>query len=274
MSLTPDEAAELADLRQRYAMLVSAIGLMIYDYDVAAGTITWSGESERVCGHPLSELDGGVAQWEEYIHPEDRARAMAELGKAEAQLARYEIEYRFAHKDGSYAWIFDRGYFIPAPDGTAAHMVGMMQNISALKQAEFARLQIQEEIIEAQASALREIGTPLIPISTGAVAMPLVGAIDSRRAQLVMETLLTGVAERNATIAIIDITGVSVVDTQVANTLIQAAQAVRLLGAKVMLTGIRPEVAQTLVGLGVDLGLIDTRASLQDGIAAALKPRN
>ncbi|MFV9507199.1 MAG: PAS domain-containing protein [Oscillochloridaceae bacterium umkhey_bin13] len=271
MSLTPDHAAELADLRQRYAMLVSAVGLMIYDYDVASGSISWTGETERVCGLTIAELNGGVAQWENLIHPEDRPRAMAALGEAESTLSRYEIEYRFRHQDGSYAWIFDRGYFIPAADGTAAHMIGMMQNITALKHAEAEQLQIQEEIIEAQASALREIGTPLIPISDGAVALPLVGAIDTRRAQLIMETLLTGVAERNATVAIIDITGVSVVDTQVANTLIQAAQAVRLLGARVMLTGIRPEVAQTLVGLGVDLSLIDTRASLQDGIAVALK---
>jgi PAS domain S-box-containing protein len=270
MAKPHDQAAELADLRQRYSMLVSAIGLMIYDYDVASGAISWSGETERVCGLSIAELDGGVAQWEELIHPEDRPQAMAALGEAEAQVGRYEIEYRFGHKDGSYVWVFDRGYFTPGPDGSAAHMVGMMQNINAMKAAENERLNMQAEVIAAQASALNELGTPLIPISKGAVAMPLIGAIDTRRAQLVMETLLQGVAERNASMAIIDITGVSVVDTQVANTLIQAAQAVRLLGARVMLTGIRPEVAQTLIGLGVDLGQIDTRASLQDGIAAAL----
>jgi anti-anti-sigma factor len=100
--------------------------------------------------------------------------------------------------------------------------------------------------------------------------MPLIGAIDSSRAQQVIETLLAGVAASRATTAILDITGVQVVDTQAANALLRAAQAVKLLGAQVVLTGIRPEIAQTLVGLGLDLGGITTRATLQSGIAFAL----
>jgi rsbT co-antagonist protein RsbR len=120
---------------------------------------------------------------------------------------------------------------------------------------------------------LRELSTPLIPISDAVVVMPLIGAIDSRRAQQVMETLLQGLAQRQAETAILDITGVPVVDTQVANALIAAAQAVKLLGATVVLTGIRPEVAQTLVGLGIDLRGIITRASLQSGITYALGRR-
>jgi rsbT co-antagonist protein RsbR len=87
----------------------------------------------------------------------------------------------------------------------------------------------------------------------------------------VLETLLEGIAGSGASVAILDITGVALVDTQVANALIRAAQAVNLLGAQVVLTGIRPEVAQTLVGLGVELGGIVTRSSLQSGIAYALE---
>jgi anti-anti-sigma factor len=270
-SNVPENGPDLTDLQQRYAMLVQAIGLMIYDYDVATGVINWSGETERVCGLTQAELNGGVAQWEDLIHPDDRATAMQALGAAEAAVGTYSIEYRFRHQRGHYAWIFDRGYFTPGPDGKAVRMVGMMQDISSVKQAEEERIQMQAEIIASQQAALNELSTPLIPITANVVVLPLIGAVDSRRAQLVMETLLEGVAERNATTAIIDITGVSVVDTQVANALIQAAQAVRLLGARVVLTGIRPEVAQTLVGLGVDLSVIDTRASLQDGIAAVLR---
>jgi anti-anti-sigma regulatory factor len=102
--------------------------------------------------------------------------------------------------------------------------------------------------------------------------MPLLGTIDSQRAQMVMETLLEGVAQNQATLAILDITGVPVVDTQVAQALVSAARAVRLLGAQVMLTGIQPQIAQTLVHLGVDLGGISTRGSLQSGILDALRP--
>lgn len=149
--------------------------------------------------------------------------------------------------------------------------------IGALSQAEDISDQVRnqeergelQQVIEAQAAALRELSTPLIPLANGVVAMPLIGSIDTARAQQVLEGLLTGVAEQHARVAILDITGVPIVDTQVANVLLQAAQAVRLLGAQVILTGIRPEVAQTLVGLGVDLRGIVTLSTLQSGITYA-----
>ncbi len=150
-------------------------------------------------------------------------------------------------------------------------MIGMMQNINTIKQLEAERLQIQAEVIAAQERALRQLSTPLAPISDEAVALPLIGAIDARRAEQIMETLLEGVTARNAGIVIIDITGVTAVDTMVANMLIQAARAVRLLGARVILTGVGAEAAQSLVGLGADLEAIETRATLQDGIALALR---
>src|SRR5262249_34470241 len=131
------------------------------------------------------------------------------------------------------------------------------------------RAALHEQVIAAQQATLRELSTPLIPLTDDLVAMPLIGTIDSNRAQQVIETLLAGVATSRATTAILDITGVQVVDTQVANALLRAAQAVKLLGARVVLTGIRPEIAQTLVGLGLDLSGIDTRATLQSGIAFA-----
>lgn len=157
--------------------------------------------------------------------------------------------------------------------GHVIYAMAAFMDITERRQAEQALRQniLQEEIIRAQASALEELSTPFIPISDHAMVMPLIGALDSRRAQQVMDTLLHGIAANHAQIAIVDITGVAVVDSQVANALIQAAQAVRLLGAQVILTGIRPEVAQTLVGLGIDLSGIITRSSLQSGIAYALK---
>lgn len=136
---------------------------------------------------------------------------------------------------------------------------------------ELQRHSAQDEIIIAQQAALQELSTPLMAISDSAMVMPLVGAIDSSRAQQIIETLLEGVSAQRARVAIIDITGVSVVDTQVANALLRAAQAVKLLGAHVVLTGIRPEIAQTLVGLGVDLGGLITRSTLQAGIAFAMQ---
>lgn len=136
--------------------------------------------------------------------------------------------------------------------------------------AEIAERKRSEETIRAQSATIRELGTPLIPLVDGVVLMPLIGTIDSLRAEEVMQTLLAGVAQNRAKIAILDITGVPVVDTQVANALIQAAQAVKLLGAQVVLTGIHADVAQMLVQLGIDLRGIITYNLLQSGITYAL----
>src|SRR4030095_15235352 len=108
-------------------------------------------------------------------------------------------------------------------------------------------------------------------ISDDVLVMPLIGIVDAARAQQILARLLTGIAENHAHTVILDITGVPVVDTQVANVLIDAAQAVQLLGARTVLTGIRPEVAQTLVSLGIDLRNIVTRSTLQTGIAYAMR---
>jgi len=153
-------------------------------------------------------------------------------------------------------------------DAIAAGLNILIDELVATQEAQN---RLQEEIIRAQAAAIQELSTPLIPISDAVLVMPLIGSIDSSRAQQVLDRLLPGVAEHRARIIILDITGVAVVDTQVADALIRAAQAVRLLGAQVVLTGIRPEIAQTLVALNVDLRHIVTRSTLQTGIAYAMR---
>jgi anti-anti-sigma factor len=132
------------------------------------------------------------------------------------------------------------------------------------------QLQSQQQFIETQQAMLRELSTPLIPIANNILIMPLIGTIDSQRAQMVMETLLQGVADQNADAVILDITGVKVVDTQVADALLRAASAVKLLGANIILTGVQPQIAQTLIHLGVDLSGITPHSTLQAGIMAAL----
>lgn len=118
---------------------------------------------------------------------------------------------------------------------------------------------------------VRELSTPLVPITDEILVLPLVGTIDSLRAQQMMDVLLEGISNRRARAVILDITGVPVVDTSVANYILQATQAVRLLGAECILVGITPEVAQTVVGLGVDLEGLSTRSDLQGGVEYALR---
>lgn len=120
---------------------------------------------------------------------------------------------------------------------------------------------------------LRELSTPLVPLADGVIAMPLIGMIDRTRAQEATQCLLEGIVRYKAHTAILDITGVKTVDVEVAGALIGSAQAARLLGTQLILTGISPDMAQALVALGTDMSGIVTRGNLQDGIAHALAKR-
>jgi len=127
----------------------------------------------------------------------------------------------------------------------------------------------QEETIRVQREMLREISTPLVPLGNGVLLMPLVGNVDHARAEQMMAALLDGVVTHAAEVAILDVTGVPSVDASVAEALVGVTKAVGLLGARVVLTGLGPSAARTLVELHWELGSITTKATLRDGLAAA-----
>ena len=129
----------------------------------------------------------------------------------------------------------------------------------------------REEVIARQQQEMLELSTPVVSLWDGIVALPLIGTLDSARTQVVMETLLQRIVEKEAAIAIIDITGVPTVDTLVAQHLLKAVAAARLMGADCIISGIRPQIAQTIVHLGVTLGEVTTKATLADAFALALK---
>lgn len=131
-----------------------------------------------------------------------------------------------------------------------------------------------ERTFSLQKIALQELSASLIPVFDKISVMPLVGTIDSERAKLIMENLLEGVVRQRAEVVLLDITGVPVVDTMVAHHIIQAADAVRLVGAKCMLVGIRPEIAQTIVTLGINLNDFTTTSTLRRGMQEALRLTN
>lgn len=131
-----------------------------------------------------------------------------------------------------------------------------------------------ERTVRLQRIALQELSASLIPVFDKISIMPLVGTIDTDRARLIMENLLEGVVEQRAEVVLLDITGVPIVDTMVAHHLIQAAEAVRLVGAQCLLVGIRPEIAQTIVTLGIDLDNFLTTSTLQRGVREALRLTN
>ncbi len=128
----------------------------------------------------------------------------------------------------------------------------------------------REEVIHRQQQEMLELSTPVVTLWDGVLALPMIGTLDSARTQIVMETLLQRIVETGAAIAIIDITGVPTVDTMTAQHLLKTVTATRLMGAECIISGIRPQIAQTIVHLGVDLGDVTTKATLADAFQVAL----
>lgn len=129
----------------------------------------------------------------------------------------------------------------------------------------------REQLITRQQAELLELSTPVIKLWDGVLAVPMIGTLDSSRTQLVMETLLQRIVETESSLAIIDITGVPTVDTLVAQHLLKTVTAIRLMGADCIICGIRPQIAQTIVHLGIDLNSVTTKATLADALALAMK---
>jgi len=227
--------------------------------------------TERIYGRQVADFMADAELWLRVVHPDDLERVL-EFFPTVLAADSAEIEYRILRPTGEIRWLRDRAHAVHDSTETIIRIDGIATDITEHKQAEAEReeRQRQAEVIRVQDALLQELSTPLIPISEHIVVMPLIGSMDSRRAQQVLETLLQGIAVNGAQVAILDITGIPVVDTQVANALLRAAQAVKLLGAQVVLTGIRPEVAQTLVALDADWATLVTRGTLQSGIAFAM----
>ena len=132
----------------------------------------------------------------------------------------------------------------------------------------------REEVIARQQTEMLELSTPVVTLWKGVLALPLIGTLDSERTQSVMESLLQRIVESGSTIAILDITGVPTVDTLVAQHLLKTVAAARLMGADCIISGIRPQIAQTIVHLGIDLNTVTTKATLADAFAVALTRLN
>lgn len=130
-------------------------------------------------------------------------------------------------------------------------------------------VQERERIIRQQQEAIRELSTPVLPVRERLLILPIIGVIDPQRARQLTEQLLRGIRSNRARVVVIDITGVAAIDSHVANHLVQTVEASRLLGATVIVTGLSPEIAQTLVNIGVDLGKMCTVGDLQGGIEEA-----
>jgi len=134
-----------------------------------------------------------------------------------------------------------------------------------------AYLKTREETIKRQQEEMLELSTPVVKLWEGILALPLIGTLDSARTQVVMESLLEAIVQTNSKVAIIDITGVPTVDTVVAQHLLKTVTAARLMGADCIISGVRPQIAQTIVHLGINLLDVTTKATLADAFILSLK---
>jgi rsbT co-antagonist protein RsbR len=222
--------------------------------------------SQRWCeslGYKQEDIAPHIDSWVNLVHPDDFPRVQEALkAHFERRTAVYQAEDRLRMKDGSYRWSLDQGTVVSwDADGKPLKMMGIDINIHERKVADLT--------IKEQARRLMEMSTPLIPINDEVVVMPLVGVIDPSRAQHILTSLLEGLSRRRAKIAILDVTGVSDMDSNVASVLVNMAKAVQLLGSHIVLTGVRPEVATLLIQFDVDWRNIVVRGTLQSGIAYA-----
>jgi rsbT co-antagonist protein RsbR len=181
-----------------------------------------------------------------------------------------QVEAVVHHEDGLRTLLITR-FPLYDQDGTLYAIASISNDITERKRTEAAQAMLHLQILHAQKELLRELSTPLLPLARGVVVMPLIGAIDEERSRHILESLLKGVETHQARVAILDVTGVKTVDSQVARMLVQAAQAVTLLGARAVLTGVQPQTAMMMVQLGGDWEGIVTLGTLQDGIAYALR---
>ncbi len=130
------EVESISDWKERYDLIVASTNQLVYDYNVLDGSILWRGSSIEVTGFDLTDLSGGIKQWMEMIHPDDKDRSVRLLEQAEREHKPYDVEYSFRHKSKDYVWIHDRGFFIYDASGRAVRMLGAMEDVSVRKRAE------------------------------------------------------------------------------------------------------------------------------------------
>ena len=228
-------------------------------------------ELERAFGDLLSALSKAVAtgglDLDDEAYGEVRA-LLAELSRDRARRGFTPSETAvgiFSLKDALFELADRTGQ-------TARALIVASRWVDALGLMTFdSYVRAREEVIAEQSEQLMELSTPVVKLWEGVVAVPLIGTLDSARTQIVMEKLLQTLVDTGSEHAIIDITGVPAVDTEVAQHLLKTVVAARLMGAECTISGIRPQIAQTIVALGIEFGDIPTKANLADALLHALR---
>jgi rsbT co-antagonist protein RsbR len=239
--------------------------------DTLRGRLT-AGELDRQIGELYGELLSALSAGAKSTSDEAATALMATLADLSRSRARHGFSATetavsvFAVKDAALAALPDRDAASLADYAAFSLFVDKL-GLYTFETYSAAR----ESVITEQTEQLLELSTPVVKLWDGVVAVPLIGTLDSARSQVVMERLLQALVETSSPWAILDITGVPAVDTQVAQHILKTVVAAQLMGAQCIISGIRPQIAQTIVSLGIEFGEIVTKASLADALRYALR---
>ncbi|WP_437875532.1 PAS domain-containing protein [Sorangium sp. So ce513] len=262
--------AALRQSEARYRLFAEASNEGIWFWDIREDTVEWSDRLLELVGVRRETWGGSFASFYDRVHPDDRDGIQAALKAHLEERRPFEIEYRIRHEDGSYRDVFTRGMAEWDDKGVPFQMAGGAMDITERKRQQ-AVLEERLEIIERQQEAIRALSTPIIEVWKGVLTMPVLGVLDEQRSQQMMEVLLEAVARTRCRHAIIDLTGVSALDAATADHVLRLIDAVAMLGAQGIVVGIRPEVAQTVVSLGLDLSNIKTLSNLREALLFAMQ---
>lgn len=251
-------------------MALNAARIGVWEWDVALDKVEWSDALYEIYGVTRETFACTREAYMMAVHPDDRARVGKAIETAMTTRQRsFFFESRVHLPDGEVRHTASYGLATVDENGRPCQLSGAVLDITDRVREEQRRLAMQQELIETQQKTLHELGAPIIPLAEGMLVVPLVGTLDPARAEQVLESLLFAVSVRSAQTVILDITGVPTMDAEVARALMKVVPAVRLLGAEVVLTGLQPGLARTLIGLEIDMRQVVTRADLQEGLAHA-----
>jgi PAS domain S-box-containing protein len=262
-TMTTDlEQVSLPDFSSAQFMLDSVTDFEIISLDTDGVVLTWNKGAQNLTGYVADEVIGRNVSI--FYTDEDRENGMVERElRTAAELGRCEYEGWRVRKGGEPFWASLVLSPIHDTDGKVQGFVKVARDLSERRN--------QEERLRRQRDEIVELSTPVILVWDRVLVLPLIGTLDSNRAALMTETLLQRIAKDHAEVVILDISGVPTIDTQVAQHLIKTVQAAKLMGATSIMCGVRPETAQTIIHLGIELAGLRSCSDLRDALQLAIR---
>lgn len=275
------ERARADESLERYELIMRAAKIGLWDYrprdphqPFDKETLVYMSEGiARIIGRSAEETPRKLGDWPKVVHPEDGERVMKLFVEHIQSRREYTyLEYRFVRADGAPVWVGSTWQSQWSANGGLLRFAGAIVDLTEQKLAE-EELRDKLALIERQAGAIRELGTPLLEVSQGVLCLPVIGEIDEARGAQMLEATLGAIVERGANFLIIDVTGATSPDMRAAARLSYIARAAALLGAETVITGIRAAVAREVAALGALPVEVKTLRSLKDGLAFCLRAR-